>query len=106
MNTPVNAILARANGINIFHPRFINWSYRNLGKVHLIHIKKKINPNIFIKNTITPIMVIQFCESPRSYIKGKLYPPKYRDAIKAEETNIFIYSENIYKPSFMAEYSV
>src|SRR5690606_4434174 len=72
VTTPVNTIFAIARGINIFHPKFINWSYLNLGKVHLIHIKKKINPKIFKKNTKTPIMVIQFSESPKSYMNGKL----------------------------------
>src|SRR5690606_295248 len=69
-------------------------------------MKKKINPKILRKKTNTPIIVIQFCDSPNSYIKGKLYPPKYKAAISADETNILIYSENIYKPSFIDEYSV
>src|SRR5690606_30976955 len=70
------------------------------------HMKKKIKPKIFRKKTNTPMIVIQFSDRPNSYINGKLYPPKYRAAISADETNILIYSENIYRPSFIDEYSV
>ena len=49
INTPVNRILNMANGIKIFQPKFINWSYLNLGIVQRIHIKKKIPNNTFVK---------------------------------------------------------
>ena len=65
-------MLAIAKGINVFHPRSINWSYRKRGSVQRTHMKKKMKKNIFANNATTPNMVTQFSDKPRWCIYGKL----------------------------------
>src|SRR6185437_6793955 len=91
---PVPSMLIIPSGIRIFQPRRINWSYLNLGSVHLIHIKKNIPKNILANKATTPRIVTALCDNPRSCINGKLYPPKYSELITAEEINILMYSAN------------
>ena len=98
-----------ANGIIILHPKRINWSYLNLGRVHRTHIKQKIQNTIFSKKHRILIIPIQFSPTPLStslFIYGKLYPPKNRVLIKAEFINILIYSAKRKVPNFMELYSV
>ena len=54
MQIPVMIMFIIESGINIFQPKCINWSYLNLGIVHLIHIKKKMKKHIFANKTKIP----------------------------------------------------
>ena len=91
---PVSNIFKRLSGTKVFHPKCINWSYLNRGKVQRIHIKVKMKKNIFAKSTKMPMILTAFADKPRLCMKGKLYPPKYKVEIIAEEINILIYSAN------------
>ena len=62
--------------------------------VHLTHMKKKMKKKTFAKNTIKLTIANPFSESPRECIYGKLYPPKNKVEMTAEEINMFTYSEN------------
>jgi hypothetical protein len=53
-------IFASASGINFFHPRSINWSYLNLGIVHLTHMNKKRKKMIFANNATNPKIATVF----------------------------------------------
>lgn len=88
-------ILAIASGINIRHPKCINWSYLNLGIVHLTHIYTKMKNNIFTNNTenVMSDSAQSGTMAATVSIPGKLYPPKYNVAIIADEINICTYSE-------------
>ena len=96
INPPVTTIFIRAKGINFFQPRFINWSYLNLGMVHLTHINKNKKKAIFAKNINPPssakIFVLRVLLA--SLKNGISYPPKYKQLINALAANIFIYSLN------------
>jgi hypothetical protein len=50
----------RASGISTFHPRFINWSYRNRGTVQRTHMKKKMKKMILANKKPTPNNVATF----------------------------------------------
>ena len=64
--------------------------------------------NILAKSTQKPTNANRFGDdwNIEASINGKLYPPKYKDEISADETNIFTYSENINIPNFIELYSV
>ena len=92
------SILIIAIGINVFHPKCINWSKRNLGIVQRIHMNTKMKKNIFAKNAPTHSTAKRL--PLNASIPGKLYPPKNNMAIKADEINIATYSENKNNPNF------
>ena len=78
--------------MSAFQPKCMSWSYLNRGNVHRTHIKKKMKNMIFAKNTPTPIKAMALEFNPKSFINGKLYPPKNNTDITAEDINMFIYS--------------
>src|SRR5271157_2190573 len=53
MTTAVIMMFKRAKGKRTFQPNFINWSYRNRGKVARTQMKKKMKKKTLIKNQIT-----------------------------------------------------
>ena len=70
MTPPVTSILNNANGINTLHPRCINWSYLNLGIVHLTHMNKNIKKDTFNINASTPNKAAIFGDSAASFTNG------------------------------------
>ena len=92
----VAIIFNSANGINFFHPRFINWSYRKRGMVQRIQINTNRKKMIFVMMTLKLINVSsQFGIShAASFTNGISYPPKYKVDITAALTNILMYSAN------------
>ena len=96
MIAPVTSMLIMESGNKIFQPRFINWSNLNLGIVHRTQMKKKMKniillintPKQMSANTISPVLA---CTTS---MYGKLYPPKYRQLMTAEDKNILTYSAN------------
>lgn len=53
----INAIktkFIKFKGSKYFHSNTKSWSILNLGKVHLNHIIRNINSNVFAKNQKTP----------------------------------------------------
>ena len=83
-----------AKGNKAFHPKRINWSYLKRGSVHRIHINTNPKKVILTKNTSVPIIVSALWDKPKSSINGKLYPPKNKAEIIADEINILMYSAN------------
>ena len=69
---PVRSIFKIESGINIFQPKFINWSYLNLGIVHRIHIKKNMKNNILPNKKPTPNNASALLDNPSLPIKGML----------------------------------
>ena len=61
--TIVKAKFKSDNGNNPFQPRFINWSYRNLGMVQRIHMNTEIKINVLVKYAPKPMSVINQCPS-------------------------------------------
>jgi hypothetical protein len=55
-------------------------------------MKKKIKKKIFAKKSKVPIIVTVLGDNPQEAMKGKLYPPKYKVAMMAEEINMLMYS--------------
>lgn len=69
------------SGNSTFHPKFINWSYLNLGTVHRTQIKNTMKIISFTKNepncnsALDHVPSINPIESQNSG-NGKLHPPK------------------------------
>ena len=64
----------------------------------------KMKKNVFPKKTNTPRIANVFPE--KASIPGKLYPPKNKAEITADEINMLTYSANKKNPSFIDPYSV
>ncbi len=98
-------IQARDAGINIFQPKFINWSYLNLGNVPRIQINTNKKTAILLKNQISgiqPSLAPGISESGN----GALQPPKNKVVANAETVTMFMYSARKNKANFKEEYSV
>ena len=71
--------LASANGRSLVQPRCITWSYRNLGSVQRIQMKKNISPIVLARNQPVPRRVpIQFSGHGLSIHGRKFHPPRKR----------------------------
>jgi hypothetical protein len=55
-------------------------------------MKKKMKKIILANKAREPTTVNVLWLHPRSFMKGKLYPPKYKVEITAEEINMLMYS--------------
>jgi len=60
MQIPVIMILMMESGIKTLQPKFINWSYLNLGIVQRTHMKKKMKKNIFPNRKMLPAILSIF----------------------------------------------
>ena len=98
-------IQAKDAGINIFQPKFINWSYLNLGKVPLIQININRNTAILLKNQINGIQP-SFAPGISESGNGARHPPKNKVVARAETVTIFMYSAKKNKANFKEVYSV
>ena len=81
-------IFTKFIGNKYFHSKVNNWSTRNLGKVHLNHIIKKIMINTFIKNQIDSGNQAILSVIP----KGDNHPPKNNTTAIEAIMNILINS--------------
>ena len=91
---PVTRILNRDRGNRNFHPKCINWSYLNLGKVDLIQIKKNRQQANFIINQTT------------GGRNGPCHPPRKNVTASADTVIIFAYSAIKNIANFILLYSV
>jgi hypothetical protein len=76
-------------GSNIFQPRFITWSYLNLGKVHRTQINKKIMHTTLAMNHRTEMTPPMIPDGQGLGSQGrKLDPPKNKATKTPEPTMI------------------
>ena len=89
------------NGNNTFHPRNINWSTLNLGRVHLNQIWIKTKKNDLDINQNNPQI-----GPPINSPKGEFQPPKNIRVVIAATINILAYSAKKNIANFIPLYSV
>ena len=106
MAAPVSSIFSNASGIMVFQPRFINWSYLNLGKDHRTHMKKKTRNPTLEQKTSNCSRLSTSGGSPNVCKYGNCHPPRYKVVITVEETIMLAYSARKNSANFMLEYSV
>ena len=90
----------KAIGKNDFHPNCINWSYRYLGNVARVSMKKIAPIAIFKLSQILPGR-----RQSGSVLNSGNQPPKNKMAAKELIKSIFEYSAKKNKAKVIAEYS-
>ena len=74
-------------GNKTFHPKYINWSTLNLGRVHLSQICIKTTKKALAMNQNAPKIGPE-----RKSPNGEFHPPRNTVAVIAATTNILAYS--------------
>ena len=99
--------LAMAIGKSTFQPRFMTWSYLNLGSVNLTQIKKKRNASTLPIKTSGGRNQYLSMSMPNQPPKGSGYHPPKKSATSSHDTTIMcVYSAMKNMANFMLLYSV
>ena len=98
-------IHTRDAGMRIFHPKRMNWSYRNRGSVPRSQIKTKMKSWTLMShhsNGHQPVLALSHSEMGH----GARQPPRKRVVASAETVTMLMYSARKNIANFSDEYSV
>jgi hypothetical protein len=87
IQTPMTTNHTNVTGINIFQPKRMIWSYRNLGNVTRTQINVVMTINVFIPNHIHPGIQLK-----NTLSIGDSQPPKNIVTARIETNQILAYS--------------
>ena len=109
LQTPDINIQPNARGVNTFQQRFISWSTRKRGNVHLIHICTPTRVSVFTIIQMIPqaVPVVQLakCTEP-IFGNGVFHAPKNKITPTIDTKNIMEYSAKNTSANLSPVYSV
>ena len=109
LHTPDTSIQANAKGVSTFQQRFISWSTRKRGNVHLIHICTPTRHNVLTAIHIiphpAPVVQLAKCRVPM-FGNGVFHAPKNRITPTIDTRNIIEYSAKKTSANLKPVYSV